>query len=113
RLSELLRQLPDQAVPMVLQDPCSSLSVETASAAPPGASKLVVQEVSFVLKSGQALGIIGPSASGKSSLLRLLVGVWLPVHGKICLDGAALDQWTAESLGRHIGYLPQDVELLA
>ena len=70
-----------------------------------------MQDVGFALKGGDGLGIIGPSASGKSSLARLIVGVWQPVRGKIRLDGAALDQWSPEALGRHIGYLPQDVEL--
>lgn len=69
--------------------------------------------MSFRLKAGNGLGIIGPSASGKSSLARLLVGVWVPVRGKVRLDGAALEQWDPEILGRHIGYLPQDVELFA
>jgi ATP-binding cassette subfamily C protein len=75
--------------------------------------KLVVQDVSFVLQAGNGLGIIGPSASGKSSLSRLLVGLWQPVRGHVRMDGAALDQWMPEALGRHIGYLPQNVELLA
>jgi PrtD family type I secretion system ABC transporter len=113
RMSQLLARLPAHPAPMPLHSPCKSLSVETASGTPPGETKLVIQDISFLLKSGQALGIIGPSASGKSSLLRLLVGIWLPVRGKIRLDGAALDQWAPEALGRHIGYLPQDVELLA
>jgi ATP-binding cassette subfamily C protein len=72
-----------------------------------------VQDVSIALKAGNGLGIIGPSGSGKSSLARLLVGVWRPARGRIRLDGAALDQWSPDSLGKHIGYLPQDVELLA
>ena len=67
----------------------------------------------FALKAGQGLGIIGPSASGKSSLARLIVGVWSPMRGKVRLDGAALDQWSPAELGQHIGYLPQDVELFA
>ena len=71
------------------------------------------QDIAFRLEAGHGLGIIGPTASGKSSLARLLVGVWRPVRGKVRFDGAALDQWSPEALGRHIGYLPQDVELLA
>jgi ATP-binding cassette subfamily C protein len=72
---------------------------------------LTIQDVSFSLQRGDGLGIIGPSASGKSSLARILVGAWLPARGKISIDGAAFDQWSPEALGQHIGYLPQDVEL--
>jgi ATP-binding cassette subfamily C protein len=75
--------------------------------------KIVVQDITFELEAGHGLGIIGPSGSGKSSLARLLVGIWQPVRGNVRLDGAALDQWSPDLLGRHIGYLPQDVELLA
>ena len=67
--------------------------------------------VAFQLKAGQGLGVIGPSASGKSSLARAIVGVWPTALGKIRIDGAAIDQWSAEALGSHIGYLPQDMEL--
>jgi ATP-binding cassette, subfamily C, bacterial PrsD len=81
------------------------------SLVPPGDQRFVVNAVSFGLKSGSALGIIGPSASGKSSLARALVGVWRPVRGSVRLDGAGLDQWSPEALGHHIGYLPQDIEL--
>ena len=98
---------------MALQPPSSSLVVETASVVPPGGDKAVVQDVSLSLQAGNGLGIIGPSGSGKSSLARMLVGVWRPVRGRIRLDGAALDQWSSDSLGEHIGYLPQDVELMA
>ena len=66
-----------------------------------------------ILQGGQGLGVIGPSGSGKSSLARVLIGVWQPARGRIRLDGAALDQWAAEALGSYIGYLPQDVELMA
>jgi ATP-binding cassette subfamily C protein len=78
---------------------------------PPGAERPVLHDVSFSLASGEGLGIIGPSGSGKSSLARALVGVWPQTHGKIRIDNAALDQWSPEALGRHLGYLPQDVEL--
>jgi ATP-binding cassette subfamily C protein len=98
---------------MALPVPGASISVEAVSAAPPGAQRLVVADVTFNLEAGQGLGIIGPSASGKSSLARALVGVWPAIRGKVRLDGAALDQWSSDDLGRHVGYLPQDVELFA
>ena len=98
---------------MALEAPQNSIAVEGVSATPPGDQKIVVQDIQFTLQAGNGLGIIGPSGSGKSCLARLLVGVWQPVRGKIRLDGAALDQWTPETLGAHIGYLPQDVELLS
>ena len=113
RLTELLAMLPAQAAPMTLSPPSKSLVIESASVVPPGGERIVVQDVSFALQGGNGLGIIGPSASGKTSLARMLVGVWRPVRGRIRLDGAALDQWSPELLGKHIGYLPQDVELLS
>ena len=111
RLSKLLDLLPEAAASFQLPPPHMQLSVESVSAAPPGGQKIVVQDVSFALTSGQGLGVIGPSAAGKSSLARMLVGVWVPARGKVRLDGAALDQWAPDALGPHIGYLPQDVEL--
>jgi ATP-binding cassette subfamily C protein len=113
RLTRLLAAHPERAVPMALPRPRASLSVENISAGPPGTQRPVLSDVSFALKAGQGLGIIGPSASGKSSLARLLVGVWRPVRGKVCLDGATLDQWTPTALGSSVGYLPQNVELLS
>jgi PrtD family type I secretion system ABC transporter len=113
RLNRLLEQLPPRAEQMLLQPPSSRLAVEAVSIVPPGDQKLIVQDVSFALEAGHGLGIIGPSGSGKSSLARALVGVWQPFRGKVRLDGAALDQWAGDVLGRHIGYLPQDVELFA
>lgn len=112
RLTELLAMLPAQPAPMSLLPPSKSLVVENASGVPPGGDKIVVQDVSFALENGNGLGIIGPSASGKTSLARMLVGVWRPVRGRIRLDGASLDQWSPDLLGKHVGYLPQDVELL-
>jgi ATP-binding cassette, subfamily C, type I secretion system permease/ATPase len=78
---------------------------------PPGMGAAALHEVSFTLGAGSALGVIGPSGSGKTSLARALVGVWKPVRGAIRLDGATLDQWSQDVLGRFIGYLPQEVEL--
>jgi ATP-binding cassette subfamily C protein len=113
RLNRLLDQLPAQASQTKLHDPSKTLSVEGVSIVPPGDQRLIVQDVSFALQAGNGLGVIGPSGSGKSSLVRALVGVWQPVRGKVRLDGAALDQWSSDVLGRHVGYLPQDVELFA
>jgi ATP-binding cassette subfamily C protein len=112
RLSDLLGQQALEQAPMPLPPPCRGLSIEALSVAPPGqSSMLAVRGATFALAAGQALGIIGPSASGKSSLARALVGVWRPVRGTVRLDGAALDQWSPDALGQHIGFLPQDVEL--
>src|SRR3954449_13304244 len=111
RLTRLLEQMPAQTMPTQLQAPTSRLSVEGIAMVPPGDQRLIVQDVTFALEAGNGLGVIGPSGSGKSSLIRALVGVWQPVRGKVRLDGAALDQWSSDMLGRHMGYLPQDVEL--
>lgn len=113
RLTTLLEALPARSVRQPLPAPGRSLKVEAVSAAPPGGDRLAVADVNFELRAGQGLGVIGPSAAGKSSLARLLVGVWRPLRGKVRLDGAALDQWDEEVLGRYVGYLPQDVELFA
>ncbi|HUC47858.1 MAG TPA: type I secretion system permease/ATPase [Xanthobacteraceae bacterium] len=111
RLSKLLSHLPPLAEPMPLKPPVRSLAVQNAAVAPPGVQKIVAQDINFTLTAGKALGVIGPTASGKSSLARMLVGVWSPMRGTVRLDGATLDQWSPESLGQHIGYVPQDVEL--
>jgi ATP-binding cassette subfamily C protein len=111
RLSKLLGHLPPLAAPMPLKPPSRTLVVQNAAVAPPGQPRIVSQDINFTLTAGKALGVIGPTASGKSSLARMLVGVWSPARGTIRLDGATLDQWSPESLGRHIGYVPQDVEL--
>ncbi|HLJ00514.1 MAG TPA: type I secretion system permease/ATPase [Bradyrhizobium sp.] len=113
RLDRLLESMPARVTPTLLQSPESRLSVEAVSIVPPGEQRLIVQDVTFTLSSGDGLGVIGPSGSGKSSLVRALVGVWQPARGKVRIDGAALDQWSPEVLGAHVGYLPQDVELFA
>src|SRR4030088_3160002 len=113
RLNRLLESLPARATPTLLQSPSSRLSVEGVSVVPPGDQKIIVQDVTFALQAGNGLGVIGPSGSGKSSLVRALVGVWQPLRGKVRLDGAALDQWSSDVLRRHIGYLPHGGELFA
>lgn len=113
RLSKLMSLIPEHDAFLTLPEPQRSLTVEGIWVAAPGERRPVVQDVSLALEAGDGLGIIGPAAAGKSTLARALVGAWLPLRGVIRLDGAALDQWPPESLGRHIGYLPQDVELFA
>ncbi len=113
RLSRLLGHLPPVSDPMALKPPARTLVVQNAAVAPPGYQRIVCQDVNFTLTAGKALGVIGPTASGKSSLARMLVGVWAPLRGAVRLDGATLDQWSPEALGRHIGYVPQDVELFS
>ncbi len=100
------------APPVALPRPCRELSVEDLSVAAPGVDKPVVSNISFALKAGMGLALLGASASGKTSLSRALVGIWPAKDGVVRLDGAAIDQWCNEDLGRHIGYLPQDVALL-
>jgi ATP-binding cassette, subfamily C, bacterial PrsD len=99
------------APPVMLPRPYRELSVQELSVAAPGTDRPIVQNVSFTLKAGMGLALLGASASGKTSLSKALVGVWPAQHGVIRLDSAALDQWRNEELGRHIGYLPQDVAL--
>jgi ATP-binding cassette, subfamily C, type I secretion system permease/ATPase len=111
RLNRLLQQMPAAGAQTLLQAPTKRLSVEAVTLAAPGDQRVIVADVTFALEAGSGVGIIGPSGSGKSSLVRALVGVWMPFRGKVRLDGAALDQWSPDVLGRHFGYLPQDVEL--
>jgi PrtD family type I secretion system ABC transporter len=113
RLQEQLDRIAPAAAPLALPAPRALLALDAAGTGAPGSQRFAVQDVSFELKAGAGLGIIGPSASGKSSLARMLVGVWPTWRGKVRLDAAALEQWPAEERGRHIGYLPQDVELFA
>lgn len=111
RLRELLSRMPEEAPVMALPKPEREIRAEGIAIAPPGETKRTVMDVGFALQAGSALAVIGPSGSGKSTLARALVGAWQPAAGKVRIDGASLDQWDREALGRHIGYLPQGVEL--
>lgn len=113
RLCELLQRIPPESeIQTILPKPTSELRVQQLVVAPPGTQRITVQGVDFALHAGDGLAVIGPSAAGKSSLGRALIGVWRPVRGAVRLDGAALDQWSGDLLGESVGYLPQTVELL-
>ncbi len=112
RLRDILVTIPAPAAAAVdLPRPRQSLSVENITVAVPGSDRIVLSNVSFKLTAGMGLAVLGPSAAGKSSLARALLGIWPASEGVVRLDGAALDNWPRDELGRHIGYLPQDVAL--
>lgn len=111
RLSELVERTERRVPQLDLPHPTKTLSVEHVAASAPGLPQLLIQNVNFKLQADQGLGVIGPTAAGKSTLVRTLVGVWPVVRGRVCLDGASLGQWSNEVLGQSIGYLPQDIEL--
>lgn len=114
RLVRLLETYPQRSTGMSLPRPEGVVSVEGVSATPPGSSEAVVlHNVSFGIQPGDVLGIIGPSASGKSTLARVLVGVWPVSEGTVRLDNSDIYQWDKSELGPYIGYLPQDIELFA
>src|SRR5215510_124507 len=111
RLSETLARVERKGAATTLPKPVHSLQVELAVVAPPGSQTPIVGNIRFALSAGEALGIIGPSGAGKTSLVRVLVGIWPALKGSVRLDGAALDQWDPELLGRHVGFVSQTVEL--
>ncbi|MFK7865121.1 MAG: type I secretion system permease/ATPase [Pseudohongiellaceae bacterium] len=110
-LSELLGAVPKEAGLTPLPTPKATLCAQAITVFPPDEKKAALRSLSFELKPGQALGVIGPSGSGKSTLARVLTGVWKPMSGALRLDGATLDQYASHTLGKHIGYLPQRVQL--
>jgi ATP-binding cassette subfamily C protein len=111
RLNKLMQLMPSVRREVALPAPGSLLAVENLHLAAPGMRTPILRGVSFSIAAGEAVGVIGPSASGKSCLARALTGLWLPMSGSVRLDKASLSQWDPEELGRHIGYLPQDVSL--
>jgi PrtD family type I secretion system ABC transporter len=112
RLKETVIALADMDEPLALPAPKGMLQVERITVAAPDSGRVLLSEVEFQVKAGQALGIIGPSGGGKTTLVRALTGIWPVLRGSVRLDGAELTQWQDEDLGRHVGYLPQDVSLL-
>jgi len=113
RLKRALDGEPSNQIDTWLPLPSRRLAVEGAFVAVPGSLMPIVQNISFSLKAGDALGMIGPAGSGKSTLGRALVGIWPLVRGSIRLDGSEITRWDIDQLGKAIGYLPQDVQLFA
>lgn len=112
RLTDTLTALEAAAPRVPLPAPKASLRVERLTVAAPGSGAVVLSDVSFEVKAGQAVGIIGPSGGGKSTLARALTGVWPQLRGNVRLDNADIAQWSPDDLGKFMGYLPQDVALL-
>ncbi|MBC7215703.1 MAG: type I secretion system permease/ATPase [Burkholderiaceae bacterium] len=111
RLEQLLANVPPRPESMRLPPPRGALTVEALVAAAPGSAIPIVRGVQFALPAGRVLAVVGPSASGKTTLARLLVGIWPAASGKVRLDGADVFTWDKSELGPHMGYLPQGVEL--
>ena len=112
RLEASLATLPNQAV-MALPAPVAELAVDGLHLTVPGASRTILAGVQFSLKAGDGMGIIGPSGAGKSTLVRALLGLWPAARGTVRLDGSTLDQWSEDSAGTFLGYMPQSVDLFA
>lgn len=111
RLNDLLRD--DDRLgkePMALPPPQGHVRVQAAGAQPPGHNKWVLNQVEFELQPGQVMAIVGPSASGKTSLVKLLLGVWAPASGSVRLDGVEISEWSHDEVGPLVGYVPQDIE---
>lgn len=111
RLNDTLEKLRSEPQRMSLPNPEGHVQVESLVVAPPGAKAPVIRNISFVAPAGSIVGIVGPSAAGKSTLARALLGIWPPQHGTVRLDGADISSWDKQELGPHLGYLPQDIEL--
>ncbi|AMN43727.1 type I secretion system permease/ATPase [Rhodoplanes sp. Z2-YC6860] len=113
RVRQLLAANPLRDASLALPKPLGRLSVEALTYVIPGTNRAVLRNVNFRIEPGEVLGIIGPSGAGKSTLARQIVGILSPTSGAVRLDGADVAPWPRESLGRHLGYLPQDIELFA
>ena len=110
RLNQLLKEDEARTQQMRLPAPQGQLTVAGLVGVPPGANKPVLTDLNFEIAAGQALAVVGPSASGKSSLARLLVGVWKPARGSVRLDGVEISEWNHDELGPQMGYVPQEID---
>lgn len=112
RLGEILDVLSERKAAMSLPAPTGKVTVRNLVAVPPGTNKQILKGISFGMNPGDIVAVIGPSASGKTTLARMLVGIWPPFAGEVRLDGVDISTWNKAELGPYIGYLPQDIELL-
>ncbi len=112
RIIDTLVALSDERAPMDLPNATKTFKVEKLTVAAPSSGRVLLSEVSFDLKAGQALGVIGPSGGGKTTMVRAMTGIWSGLRGSVRLDDADLSQWGETALGSMVGYLPQDVALL-
>jgi ATP-binding cassette, subfamily C, bacterial exporter for protease/lipase len=113
KLEALLAACPPQSRRMSLPRPSGHVSIDGLRVAAPETKTLILNGITCEIRPGRMLAVIGPSASGKSTFVRALVGLWPAFAGHIKIDGIKLEQWDTEDLGQHIGYLPQDVELFS
>ncbi|OWZ24875.1 type I secretion system permease/ATPase [Wolbachia endosymbiont of Wuchereria bancrofti] len=111
RLQRLILTSPKREQTMALPEPAGKLEFDRVFFTPYGSNKSTIKGVSFVIEPGDVVGVIGPSASGKSTIAKLTVGVWKPISGVVRLDGADVYTWNREVFGNYVGYLPQDIEL--
>lgn len=111
RLNEILDEQQAEPQRMSLPAPEGHVLVENLIVSAPGSKTPILKNISFAVPAGSIVGVIGPSASGKSTLARALLGVWAPQHGVVRLDGADINNWDKRELGPYVGYLPQDIEL--
>ena len=113
RIDQLLKDFPKNKEYMELPAPKGFISVEGVYAKPPASNKYTLENLNFSINKGDILGVIGASAAGKSTLARIILGVWPVQIGTVRIDGADISQWDREHLGKYIGYLPQDIELFS
>jgi len=111
RITDLLEEVPEQSERMALPEPQGNVAFEQVFVVPPASEMPVLKNLNFTIQPGEVVGVIGQSASGKSTLARAVLGVWPVTKGVVRLDGADINQWDRDQLGPFVGYVPQDVEL--
>lgn len=111
RLNELLNEFPEQTQKLSLPEPKGRIDLKGVVTIPPMSKNPVLKNINLTILPGETVGLIGPSGSGKTSLAKTILGIWPVAAGEVRIDGAEISQYNREELGKHIGYLPQDIEL--